>query len=916
MRLARALLALALLGGLWPAPTRAAGLPEPEPRVTATADGLRVEWQAPDARWSLDEAGALSVAVPGFTPQRQPDGSTWPAAAVLIALPAEAVPEIVIESQAEHAVPLPAGAWTPPVAFETVSVTPLGIVRGAPLARLTFYPVRPAGDHLQVTTQVRARVRFGAARLAQPLAAVSDPLLASLQALVVNPADLAPAAPPREAPAQALGAAAPRAAIEVTATGLTAITYEALAASGYPVAQVDPARLQLTRGGVESALEWTGGAQFDPGERLLFFAEPRFSRYTAADVYFLSEAATPGLRMSTRSANPGSLPAGRAWVTTTYEVNQLYTPECYCGHLPAGRDGDRWAWEILRRPDPAAETKTITFTLPSLDTTVPATLTVWLIGYTALLIPNPDHHVTVSANGTAVGAVDWDGQQAVTGTLTIPAGVLHAGDNALGLALPGLPGVTIEGAWLDAFAVRFARGASAVGTTALFTGESAASQYSVALAETNGLRAYDVTAGAQPQRLTGVGVSGGAVTLGDPGADRPRRYALAAEAGLLAPANVRLAASLSGAAGADYLVLAPAAFIPGLADLVALRQGQGLQVVTEDVQAVYDAYDGRPTPDAIRAFLADAYASWTPRPAYVLLVGDGTADPRRYRPDSTETYIPPYLADVDPWAGETAADNRYVTVHGADALPDMLIGRLPVNSPAELQAVVAKLVAYATAPRPGRWNTDVLFISDNSPDQAGDFPLDSQNLAAEHLGPPARASFITVSTPVDATQAAVQAAWAQGAGLMVFNGHSSIHQWAEERAFHLDDVAGLTNTSRLPVVLELTCFTGAFQTPGLPVLDEALVRQPNGGAVAVWGPTGLGVATGHLSLAGGFLDAVYAAGPAGLGEAILAGKLTLAAEQPVAADLLDTFTLLGDPATRLVLTERLGSEVFLPAIRR
>ena len=47
-------------------------------------------------------------------------------------------------------------------------------------------------------------------------------------------------------------------------------------------------------------------------------------------------------------------------------------------------------------------------------------------------------------------------------------------------------------------------------------------------------------------------------------------------------------------------------------------------------------------------------------PLYVVLVGDGSFDPRQYRADSPPTFIPPYLADVDPWAGETAADNRYV----------------------------------------------------------------------------------------------------------------------------------------------------------------------------------------------------------------------------------------------------------------
>ena len=131
--------------------------------------------------------------------------------------------------------------------------------------------------------------------------------------------------------------------------------------------------------------------------------------------------------------------------------------------------------------------------------------------------------------------------------------------------------------------------------------------------------------------------------------------------------------------GADYLILSPSLFLPALTDLISLRQSQGLIVAVENLQAIYDASDGRPTPDAIHAYLQNAYSTWNPRPAYVLLVGDGTFDPKLYRADSAETFLPPYLADVDPWMGETAADNRYALLDEGspgfgDMLPDLLVG--------------------------------------------------------------------------------------------------------------------------------------------------------------------------------------------------------------------------------------------------
>jgi len=155
------------------------------------------------------------------------------------------------------------------------------------------------------------------------------------------------------------------------------------------------------------------------------------------------------------------------------------------------------------------------------------------------------------------------------------------------------------------------------------------------------------------------------------------------------------------------------------------------------------------------------------------------------------------------------------------------------------------------------------------------------------------------ATGVPETQQAILARWNSGAGLILYAGHSSVRQWAAERLFHRDDVAALRNGRRLPVVLEMTCFTGFFHEPDGTTLDETLVRAAEGGAVAVWGASGLGVAAGHQQLAEGFLDALYARREGTLGAGTLSGRLKLVASGSSALDLVDTFNLLGDPATRL-----------------
>ena len=387
---------------------------------------------------------------------------------------------------------------------------------------------------------------------------------------------------------------------------------------------------------------------------------------------------------------------------------------------------------------------------------------------------------------------------------------------------------------------------------------------------------------------------------------------------------MRLATELQPVSGADYLILSPSLFMPALTDLIALRQSQGLVVAVENLQAIYDVFDGRPTPDAIHTYLQNAYTTWNPRPAYVLLVGDGTFDPKLYRADSKETFLPPYLADVDPWMGETAADNRYALLDGGaqgggDILPDLLVGRLPVNTITETQNVVDKIVRYETDPYPGGWNSNVVFVADADAD-AGDFAADSDQLASAFIQAPftPRPIYYTPpTTTVADTHQAILTHWNAGAGLILYNGHSSVRQWAAERLFHRDDVAALHNASQLPVVLEMTCFTGLFDEPGGTTLDETLLREAEGGAVAVWGATGLGVATGHQQLAQGFLASVFQRHEGTIGAGTLSGKLKLVASGSGALDLLDTFTLLGDPATNLNLTlVPWTNKSYLPVIRR
>jgi hypothetical protein len=323
-------------------------------------------------------------------------------------------------------------------------------------------------------------------------------------------------------------------------------------------------------------------------------------------------------------------------------------------------------------------------------------------------------------------------------------------------------------------------------------------------------------------------------------------------------------------------------------------------------------------------------------PDHVLLVGDGTIDYLDHLGEGWRNYVPAYPADVDPYEGETASDHRLAELNGDEAptLPDLHIGRLPVSSVSQTQAVVAKIVSYETDPPLGTWNSRVLFVADND-DQGGTFADVSDEVYDDWVSPELSKSRIHLnenpdepheydpddSTQVEAARTAVLRGFQAGQLVINFFGHASHSQWMTENVLHRDNTAELQNGGRLPVVLSFTCYTAAFQHLPYAPLDERLVLEPGAGAVAAWGSTGDGVLPGHRRLAQGFHREIADSTVTTLGIATYAGQAELyrPGAWPANQSMLDTYVLLGDPAMPLGIG--MGNpadmvQVYLPLVTR
>jgi hypothetical protein len=716
--------------------------------------------------------------------------------------------------------------------------------------------------------------------------------------------------------------------------GIYQITPADLVAAGVSdVGSIDPLTFRLHNQGeeVDIYVAGEGDGSFAGDDYLLFYGQKMGTRYTNTNVYWLTWGEGNGQRMAASDGAPSdTAPVPDFFGTTVRREVDLN----YRSQIPSGEGGDHWfEGYVFASSGPAFMTYTLT--LDNLDTEpYSATMRGKLFGY-SYFGPTPDHHTRIYLNNYShlVDDVTWDGWRDYEFEHAIPHTYLVEGTNVITLELPfdlG-PDVLYDIVFADWFEIDYRDTYTAEGDLLAFDGDGAGTwEFQVMGFGKDDAGIFDITTPQSPVRILNASVEeeGGSYTTAfEQTIDAEHHYLALTPARWLSPAGIKadVPSDLrSDANGADYLLITHGDFYDEVQPLAAHRAGQGLRTMVVDVQDIYDEFSyGVFDPRAIHDFLAYAYApdNWVaPSPAYVLLVGDGHYDFKDNLGRGEAVYVPPYLAYVDPWMGETAADNRFACVSGEDILPDMHLGRLPVKTPAEAATVVTRIVDYEQNPPAGDWRQQLLFVADNA-DSAGDFAAMSDEIADNFVP----ATYVTetvyykVTHPTAAeAKAAVLDAIDQGRLLVNYIGHASQQFWTFEHILDMTDIPGLTNAGRLPLVVPMTCLDGYYIHPSPPGSDyscvaETFVRAPAGGAIASFSPTGMGVAQGHEFLNKGLFTALFYDGVRQLGPATTAAKYHLYSNTAAHRELLDTYLLFGDPALALTQVQYWS---YLPIIFR
>ena len=694
----------------------------------------------------------------------------------------------------------------------------------------------------------------------------------------------------------------------VRETGIYKLSFVELANLGIPIASIDLNTLKIYNQGIEIAIRVL------PGDGIVFYGVADQTKYSADNVYWLTYGGSTGLRMQTIDGSLTTAPTPLSFPHVEHFENDVY----YRGQVIDIDDYDHYLWSFVRKYKAQVTDEIVQ--AYNFDHYIGGDLglNIKLFGLSEVDGLATDHLAQVKVNGELIEEEWWKGYNQTLIETIVPSVLFTDGAINLKLTTAEAP-FDDEVYYLDWLEFNYQRDFGAVGNQLPFSYEAGEWTFLLTGFDNNSIVVYDISNPASPKTVSNAQINQNngkyTVKFSDSLSDSKQYFASDANTFLTvskieadSPSNLR-----SQAHGADLLLISHQTLMAPVEVLKTHKVSMGLRTEIIEVQDIYDEFNyGVPSPYAIQSFIAYAYQNWqAPAPAYVILIGDGHFDPKNNQGFDRLSLIPPFLLHVDGEIGETAADNRYAAVVGDDILPDLMLGRISVNTVAEAQAHINKIIAYETNPPDGDWKHRILAVTDKP--EIAHYPHMSDAILSEFFpSEPFHAEKVYWGwdyTDLNQAREAIKNELNNGVFLVNYIGHGAYTYWGKfGNLFGVTDIQNLQANSSLAVVLAMTCMEGYYVSPhkysAVPkinekeALAEVLTRTAGKGAVASWSPTGWGAVIGHDFTNRGFFKAVYRDSVNILGQATHAGLLRLW-QTGRYLDLIDTTLLFGDPSMKL-----------------
>ncbi|WP_341838658.1 type IX secretion system sortase PorU [Chitinophaga pollutisoli] len=384
---------------------------------------------------------------------------------------------------------------------------------------------------------------------------------------------------------------------------------------------------------------------------------------------------------------------------------------------------------------------------------------------------------------------------------------------------------------------------------------------------------------------------------------------------------------MHGQAPAQMLIISPPAFQPQAEKLAAWRREHtGLSVACVPTTLIWNEFgSGIAEPAALRDFLKMHYDRKSLR--FVLLMGRADYQYKKADPEKVPVWQSPaslHGLNTHP------TDDFYGFLDDSDdisrpgSLLDVAVGRLPVTTTEESEAVVNKIIRYESPRTFGAWRQELTFAAD---DEDGNLHFEDAEMVAEmvaeetpgfHIQKIYLDAFPQVSSSSGSRYPAVNDAIRQrmNAGNLIWNysGHGSALRLAEEAVLSEASAAEWENSDRPPLLITATCDFGPYDQPEISPLGGQLLLRETGGAIALLTTTRAVLAASNKVMnANYFREALR---PNASGKMPLLGEGAMRAKNATYAQSGDVvnnrkFQLLGDPAMAIAFPQQ---RVFLDSV--
>jgi hypothetical protein len=710
---------------------------------------------------------------------------------------------------------------------------------------------------------------------------------------------------------------------------------------GWSMSNVDPRYLELSDKNGPVAINFIGESDghFDTQDRIEFYGVRNpgvtsyYGSYTSENVYTLKLNSTLGARMAVE--NGGLIISDNtkyivpdAYQETVRLEQQLVTDKL--GHSwtssnPLFFREDQWFWKKISAPNLEIVPFNLQYPIDSTIRTFNLKMSLYGLTYNDTLTAGLyDHSATVRLNQAMINTHKWVGQteRIFNNPSPIPNSFLRHGTNNLYISLSGETTMADREQILFDYAElnywrQYKTDTDYIKFSRPLNRPYFLYQFSLQGFSSGDVSVYKIGSSVfnnmQVEAFNLDGVAPWTVTFQDSIASNSVWYVAVTEAQKLKAKSIRVNfnSDLKNPNNyGDVLLITRRDFIDCEGTLILKQQweAQGRVVNIVDVQDIYDEFNyGIREAKPIKDFIQYAYNNWgSPHITHVLLVGEGTDDERDFTNNKIYNVIP--VKKV--WTfkhGATASDSWYSCIVGKDVVPDIAIARINVWKPEQILDYANKVVSYnSNHLTSSLWNSHITYTSGGKiTDPEDTFSQQSERIRRKSIPDYYRVSRVytstqTVSTDYFGGTFALKDAINTGTKYVQFMGHGGGRIWADYNLFNFNDVATLNNQA-FPVFVSLACYASAFDTPGISSISEALVMQPNKGAIGAIGFTGLGYLNEDEDYGLAMNEALFKNNLGSVGEAFIyatARFYTVSSSTSARYALTQAGSYLGDPLIR------------------